>query len=278
MPLAQRTILLTGAGGGIGGAVATRLAAAGARLLLVSRSPAKLAALHAMLPSRPSHQTLAADIATAAGRAALRSMLAGNGRPLHALVNAAGVSRFGWLAQMPPGEVEAQLATNITAPILLAQLALPFLDPQHGRILNIGSVFGGIGHPGFSAYCASKFALRGFTEALRRELADGAIQVAYLAPRATRTPMNSPAVNEMNAALGIAMDPPERVAAQVERMLRARRMRDAAIGWPERLFLRINAVCPWLVDAALRRQLGAVKRHATPTSLPAGEPSCETPC
>lgn len=263
-----RTVLLTGASGGIGAAIARRLAQRGARMLLVTRAEPRVASLRASLPSPGTHRTIVADIATPAGRDAVRAALQALDRPLDALVNAAGVSRFAWLAQMTPGEVEAQLATNVTAPILLTQAVLPFLDPGRGRLLNVGSVFGGIGHPGFSAYCASKFALRGFTEALRRELGDGAIQVAYLAPRATRTPMNSAAVNAMNAELGVAMDPPERVAERVERMLCARRMRDAAIGWPERLFLGINALFPALVDGALRRQLGAVKRFATTSPSP----------
>ena len=206
---------------------------------------------------------MAADIATAAGRDSIRAALAKVGRPVHALINGAGVSRFSMLADSAPADIEAQLATNITAPILVTQLALPFLDRATGRIINIGSSFGAIGYPGFSSYCASKFALRGFTEALRRELGDSALQVAYLAPRATRTPLNSVAVCAMNDALGNTMDPPELVAGIVERMLLAPRMRDRAIGWPERLFLRINAVFPALVDGALRGQLAAIKRFAT---------------
>jgi hypothetical protein len=92
------------------------------------------------------------------------------------------------------------------------------------------------------------------------------VQVAHLAPRATRTAINSPAVCAMNQALGNAMDPPDLVAQQVERMLLARRMRNRAIGWPERLFLRINAVLPTLVDGALRKQLPEIKHFATTRS------------
>ena len=73
----------------------------------------------------------------------------------------------------------------------------------------------------------------------------------------------------MNDALGNAVDPPERVAASVEAMLLAPTMRDRAIGWPERLFLRINAVFPALVDGALRKQLAAIKRFA---ALPSTHP------
>jgi len=56
---------------------------------------------------------------------------------------------------------------------------------SEAAVVNIGSTFGSIGHPGFATYCASKFGLRGFTETLRRELSDTGIQVFYIAPRAT---------------------------------------------------------------------------------------------
>lgn len=266
MVLAGRLIVLTGASGGIGRAIAQRLAARGAQLVLVGRTLDRLEALRDALPS--SHRIVQADVATAAGRASVAAALDALGRPLDALINNAGVSRFSLLADAAPADIEAQIATNVTAPILLTRLVLPRLHRVNGRIVNIGSSFGGIGHPGFSTYCASKFALRGFTEALRRELGDGAVQVAYLAPRATRTPLNDSAVDAMNAALGNAVDPPERVAAAVEAMLLAPAMHDRAIGWPERLFLRINAVFPAVVDGALRKRLAAIKRFATPTPTP----------
>jgi short-subunit dehydrogenase len=266
---ARRTVLLTGATGGIGAAIARRLAVQGARLLLAGRSAATLQALCDSLTTQGEpHVAVVADIATEAGRDAMRLALQRLGRTLDALVNCAGVSHFALLADSVPADIEAQIAVNLTAPILVTRLALPFLGDA-GRIINVGSSFGGIGYPGFSTYCASKFALRGFTEALRRELGDSALQVAYLAPRATRTALNSAAVCAMNDALGNTMDPPDLVAAMIERMLLATRMRDRAMGWPERLFLRINALSPALVDGALRKQLPAIKRFATaaPPSL-----------
>ncbi len=268
MDLNGQCILLTGASGGIGQAIADRLAARGARLLLVGRSTDRLEATRRrLLSGSEPHVCVPADVTTASGRAEIRRALDALGRPLDVLINGAGISRFSWLTDALPAEIETQLATNITAPILLTQTVLPYLHGTRGRIINIGSSFGGIGYPGFSTYCASKFALRGFTEALRRELSDSRIQIAYLAPRATSTPMNSTSVVALNQALGNAVDPPERVAQVVEDMLRARRMRNRAIGWPEGFFLRLNAIFPTLVDGALRKQLAAIKRFAAATPI-----------
>lgn len=258
-------ILLTGASGGIGEAVAVQLAAAGARLILVGRSAPRLESLITRLPAaKPAHRLVEADITCPHGRRLIAMTLAVLGAPLDALINCAGISHFGLLSQQSEQDIQSTLNTNLLAPVLLTRLALTFLRPHGARIVNVGSTFGGIGYPGFTTYCASKFALRGFTQALRRELADTATQVAYLAPRATRTALNSDAVCDMNDELGNVMDSPQRVAGVLLAMLQAKRMRDRAIGWPERLFLAVNAVLPSMVDGALRKQLPTIKRHALP--------------
>jgi short-subunit dehydrogenase len=141
---------------------------------------------------------------------------------------------------------------------------LPLLQKEQGaRILNMGSTFGSIGYPGYSAYCASKFGLRGFTEALRRELSDSDIRVLYFAPRATATKLNSENVIALNKELGNAMDLPDIVAAQVEKMFISGGPHQVFWGWPEKLFARINQCIPMLVDNALQKQLPAIKKYAT---------------
>ena len=264
MKLNGQLILLTGASGGIGKATARRLAAQGARLMLVGRSSQQLTILARELNVLSNEGfVLQADIATHHGRETIRTALLALQEPLDALINCAGINLFGMLDDNDPAEIEKLITTNVTATILLTQLTLPFLNKRGSRIINIGSSFGGLGYPGFSAYCASKFALRGFSEALRRELSDSQIQVAHLAPRATNTSLNSDAVCAMNRELGTAMDEPERVAEKVEKMLTETRMRDRNIGWPERLFLRINSIFPRIIDKALRGQLPIIRRHAT---------------
>jgi short-subunit dehydrogenase len=178
------------------------------------------------------------------------------------LVNSAGLGDFGMLEELDDAAIERLFAINAVAPMQITRALLPTLRSQPmSAILNIGSVFGSLGYPGFTAYSATKFALRGFTEALRRELADSKIGVHYFAPRATKTGMNASAVDRMNAELKVAMDPPAQVAKAACAMLEAGKT-SACFGWPEKLFVRINALLPGAVDGSLRKQLPVIRRHA----------------
>lgn len=263
MTLHGKTVLLTGATGGIGEAIARKLAKRGARLILVGRSSAHLLQLsHELQLTKYRGFTLQADIATHAGRETIRTALIALYTPVDIFIHCAGVNVFGLLEDNQPEAIENLINVNVTATILLTRLVLPFLHKSQGRLLMIGSSFGALGFPGFAAYCASKFALRGFTEALRRELADTPIQIAYIAPRATNTPLNSQAVAGLNKALGNTVDEPVVVAAAIEKLLLKKNMHDINLGWPERLFLRINSIFPRIIDAALRRSLPIVRRFA----------------
>lgn len=264
MNLQGQRVILTGATGGIGEAIATELAAAGATLILTGRQAPVLQALTRRLPGQ--HHWVAADLCTRSGRddlVALVSRLGG----ASVLINNAGSNVFRWLEDQGDEALSAQVNLNLLAPMLLVQALLPLLhrEPQ-AAVVNIGSTFGSIGHPGFSAYCASKFGLRGFSEALARELADTGIVVSYLAPRATQTDLNSAAVVDFNQAAGNAMDSPAVVAAAVLDMLRTGQAR-RWLGWPERFFAWLNQAFPSLVDRALRSQLGLIKSHAKPKEI-----------
>jgi len=264
MKAAEMRALITGASGGIGRALAQELHGRGAGVLLVGRNAQALERVAQALGGRSARvDWCAADLATAAGRARVveaASQWGGSG--INVLVNNAGHGDFGMLDELDDAAIERLFAINAVAPIQLTRALLPQLRSQPtGAILNIGSVFGSLGYPGFAAYSATKFALRGFTEALRRELADSRIGVHYFAPRATKTGMNSSAVDRMNAELKVAMDPPAQVAAAACAMLEAGKT-SAVFGWPEKLFVRINALLPRVVDGSLRKQLPVIRRHA----------------
>ncbi len=280
MKLAQARVLITGGAGGIGSAIAAELLAAGARVLLTDMNADALAAAAARLPAEDGNITTAvANLTDAESRTALCCRAAGWG--VNVVVNNAGVSHFGLFDELTPAQLTQTVSVNVLAPMLLVQALLAHLKSLPcAQVLNIGSVFGNIGYPGYSAYSASKFAIRGFSEALRRELADTAVRVHYLAPRATRTPINSTAVEQMNAELKVAMDPPETVA-RAARLLLQREGAAAVVGWPEKLFARINAALPGIVDGAIHRQLPVIHRHArqqttTSTTAAAGNPGRHT--
>ncbi len=263
MNIANKTVLLTGASGGLGQALATVLADAGANLILVGRREPVLEQLRNSLPNAEAHCVIAADIASDQGRERVIDVCRSLPGGVQVLINNAGVSEFGFLTQQSERSIARQLATNLLAPVLLTRRLIPFLAAQaDSLIVNIGSSFGAIGFPGFASYCASKFGLHGFSEALRRELADTSVKVIYVAPRAIRTAINSPAVETMNQALGNAMDDPGLVARIICHAIRKKSGRDVFIGWPEKLFVRLNGLWPALVDMALRKQLPVIRQFA----------------
>jgi len=264
MNSSEQRILITGAAGGIGAALARRLAAAGRPLMLTDLKADALTDLAKALGGDTI--PVAADIGFAADRERLcrRAREAG----VNALVNVAGVNPFGLFAEQTAAEIETALCINTAAPMLLCHGMMPVLASRtEARIVNVGSTFGAIGFPGFCVYSASKYAVRGFTEALRRELADSSISVHYVAPRATRTALNTDRVHALNEALGVATDSPETVARAIERALEGRR--EVYVGLPERIFALINAVLPAVIDRALVRRLPTIRRYATRRPPPA---------
>lgn len=261
MELTNKTILLSGASGGIGAAIARTFSEKGSRLLLVGRDENRLLALKQSLSGdQNKHQMILADITTVNGRQQVLDVCRQEGVDL--LINAAGILDFQMLENQNPDRVEQTIATNLLAPMLLCQALIGELQQRNeAAIINIGSIFGSIGHPGFATYCASKSGLKGFTEALRRELADSEIKVFYLAPRATETALNSEAVTALNQALGNKVDPPQYVADELIKLLSNGRQQ-AFMGWPEKLFVTINAIFPGIVHSALVKKLPIVKRFA----------------
>ena len=246
--------ILTGASGGIGRAIAAALAPYCEALLLVGRDAARLD--EARRAAGPVARTLVADLGTPAGRDAVELL------GVNLLINNAGAGDFAWLETQDDATLERIMQANALAPMQLTRRLLPELRRAgEAWIVNVGSIMGYLGYPGQSAYCASKFALRGFSEALRRELADTGVQVLHLAPRATRTAMNGAGMNSLNAELGVAMDAPEAVARQLLALLE-RPSRERLLGMPEALFARLNQLVPGLVDRALRRQLPTIRRYA----------------
>ena len=267
MKLEGKLVLLTGASGGIGEALAQELAAQGAHLLLHGRRASALERLRKELSHPERHQTVIADLGSPQERAKLLQHPALD-EGLDVLINNAGCNQFAWLEDQSSEQVERQLLLNVEAPIQLTRMLLPRLR-KPAVIMNVGSSFGAIGYAGYSVYCASKFALRGFSEALGRELEGTGIQVLHFAPRATRTRLNSEAAYEMNAELGTHTDSPQDVAEEAVIAL-CNETRRSWLGWPEKLFVRLNGLLPGLVDRALAKQKPIIERYARHAAPAAG--------
>ncbi|MEB0040020.1 MULTISPECIES: SDR family oxidoreductase [unclassified Pseudomonas] len=259
MRLAETRVVLTGASGGIGLAIAEALCRGGAEVLAVSRHREPLLPLLVLYPHLL--HWVQADLSTEDGRRhVLMYAQARAPHGINMLINAAGTNQFAMLEQLPASEIDSMLTINLHVPILLTRLMLPVLkQAKKAMIVNVGSTYGSIGYAGYATYCASKFALRGFSEALRRELADTRIGVLYVAPRATRTAMNSTAAQALNDALKSNVDDPHHVAKAVLHAI-AGDQRELYLGWPERFFVGINSILPTLVDRALRKHLPLIRR------------------
>jgi short-subunit dehydrogenase len=257
MRLSEARVVLTGASGGIGLAVTNALCSSGAKVLAVARHREALEPL--LERYRETLFWVGADLTLQADRRKVLAATEAFGG-INLLINAAGVNHFAMLEQLDDSEINAMLAVNISAPICLTKTLLPLLkQAESAMVVNVGSTYGSIGYAGYASYCASKFALRGFSEALRRELADTRVGVLYVAPRATRTSMNSPAAQALNDALKSSVDDPQTVASAVIHAIVGDR-RDLYLGWPERFFVRLNSLLPNLVDRGLRKQLPLIRR------------------
>ncbi|WP_409319207.1 SDR family oxidoreductase [Pseudomonas sp. KCJK9016] len=267
MQLRDARVVLTGASGGIGLAITEALCTAGARVLAVARHGQALTPLLTRYPDTLCW--VAADLTVLSDRRKVLAAAETVGG-INLLINAAGINHFAMLEQLDDSDINAMLAVNISAPICLTRLLLPLLKgADSAMVVNVGSTYGSIGYAGYASYCATKFALRGFSEALRRELADTRVNVLYVAPRATRTTMNSAQAQALNEALKSNVDDPQTVASAVLHAIAGDR-RDLYLGWPERFFVRLNNLLPHLVDRGLRKQLPLIRRFSE-------KPDNETP-
>ncbi|MGI8821606.1 MAG: SDR family oxidoreductase [Chthoniobacterales bacterium] len=181
----MRRILITGASRGIGRAIAERLAGAGTALLLHGRDRNALAqTCQAVEAAGGAAQALAFDLRAPDEVAAL--IAAAGDEPLDALIHNAGIAVVKPLQSISQEEWRATLAVNVTAPFLLTQAFARRMKPG-ASILNVLSIAAKSGFANWSAYCMSKFALEGFSQAVREELRPRGIRVLNIYPAATNT-------------------------------------------------------------------------------------------
>ena len=269
MQLDGKIALITGAGSGIGRALAVELSQRNSRVLLVGRRRDPLEETRALLPRRDLGAVLRADITDPADRDELVRRVRSWGR-LDVLVNNAGLVVSGPLSVSDVEGRRRMIDTNLASPMELTLALLPLLKAgAPSRIVNVGSLFGDIAFPYFSAYSATKFGLRGWSDGLRRELAPAGIGVTYAAPRGTRTAA-AESFAALAAAFAMRLDPPDVVARQIARAIAA----DARVVYPpgiERLFVLLQRLVPTAIDQALGRQLARATIRLRTATLPGAD-------
>jgi short-subunit dehydrogenase len=232
------TAVVTGAASGIGEQLAHALARRGSALALVDRDAERLELVAKEVRSASGRPVTCyvTDLADDAATHALGEKLAAAHPDARLLINNAGVALGGTFEQVSEEEFDWLLAINLRAVITLTRALLPVLRANPGsHLVNISSLFGLIAPPGQVAYATSKFAVRGFTEALRAELA-GDVGVTVVHPGGIRTRIAetariAAAVTAAEAAAGKASFarlltyPPERAAEQIVAAVEHRRPR-----------------------------------------------------
>jgi short-subunit dehydrogenase len=255
MKLKDTRVILTGAAGGIGSEIAQRFAAQGAKLALVGRNEASLIKTAGKLAGA-THEPLLfpVDLLDSQARSSTIEQAMGQLDGVDILINNAGLQSFRPFAEEDPEMINRIVQLNTLVPMQLTRQVLNLmLDQGRGQIVNVGSTFGSIAFAWFAAYSTSKFGLRGFSEALRRELDGTGVGVTYIAPRGVKTKLNNSAIYQMAESVKMHMDEPGWVADRiVEAAVEERK--DVYLGFPESLFVRINALFPRLVDGAARKQ------------------------
>ncbi len=177
--MSGRVVVVTGASSGIGAAAARAFGARGDRVVLVARRADRLREVAAALPDA---LVVPADLTDLDAPARVVEAAAARYGRIDVLVNNAGVGRYNWVDLLDPREVRDEVATNLIAPILVTRAAVPVMRRPGGVVINVSSVAGLLAVPTTSVYNATKFGLRGLTEALRRELAPQGIAVCGLYP------------------------------------------------------------------------------------------------
>lgn len=215
--LLGRTALITGAGGGIGRAIALRLAACGVHLCLVGRTSAKLESLRAELHApQLTISALACDFDREENVIALRPLVERAFARLDILIHGAGAIAMAPLSRVSMSELDLQYRVNVRAPLLLTQSLLPLITAARGQIVFINSSLGVRTKEQAGAYAASKHALRAIAGTLRAEINSSGVRVLSVYPGNTATEMQRQVCRELGQEYRPEnMLPPDDVAATV---------------------------------------------------------------
>ena len=249
MNIQGKTALVTGASRGIGRAIALELAQQGVkRLLLVARNRQRLGevateiealGVEAVTLAVDLTQPIEVNIAIAQGWRAYG--------PIDLLVNCAGVAHQTSFLQSKLPNVQEELALNLMGMYTITRLvARRMANRGEGTIVNVSSLMGKVAAPTMATYSATKFAILGFTKALRSELAPHNIQVLALLPSLTDTDM----VRELKLFRWVVPMTPEKVAKALVAGVR-KQSPEILVGWQSHLAVWCDRILPWLLEKVL---------------------------
>jgi short-subunit dehydrogenase len=248
-------IVLTGASSGIGEATARRLAREGHTLILAARRIDRLQALAAELG--PNVHPFQVDLAQPDQMKVLADWTAQRFGGIDIWINNAGMGGPvpWWSMGLKP--IQKVVNLNLVAPLASVEAALPYMEGRPGaQFINVASVAGHIGSVGL--YSATKFGLRGLTEAMRRELKSRGIGVSLVSPGFIRT--------EMTAGVRLPMPGPEIVAEVIARLIRRPRRKVVVPGW-YRLLIWLERLLPASLSDSLIRRMTMDRRSDSDASM-----------
>ena len=262
MKIQGKTALVTGASRGIGRAIALEFARQGIQqLILVSRSQSRLDEVATTIASidptvevivRPMDLTRPVEV-----NIAIAQTWRDYG-PIQFLVNCAGVAHQQPFLHSHHHQINNEIATNLIGTYTITRLiGRRMAVLKQGTIVNVSSLMGKIGAPTMATYSATKFALVGFTQALRSELASANVKVVSLLPTLTDTDM----ARDIQQFRWMTPMTPERVAIALMQGLK-HDTSEILVGWQSHLAVLASKIVPWLVDHIIRL--------ASPTSQPSG--------
>lgn len=265
----KRVAIVTGASSpiGIGASVARQLADEGATVALVARGESGLASVAKQIEARGGRaRTFPADLSTLEACERVLDEVAQAFGGIDLLVNNAALNHRGRVEKIPAAELARIVQVDLIAPMVLTRLVLPYLQARGGgTIVQVASIAGQTPLPGEAAYSASKFGLRGFSFALREELAGSPIRVCVVSPGPVDTGFLREDLDAVpNVVFANPMSTPETIARAVVRSAIDGR-RERTIPVRTGILARLVTEFPWLRRVVLpileRRGRAAKERY-----------------
>lgn len=244
-----KTALVTGASRGIGRAIAIELAEQGIkRLLLVARDRQRLAEVATQIEAQGVEAAiLVLDLSKPVEVSIAIAQAWRDYGPIHLLINCAGIAHQVPFLKSKLVNVESEIAINLVGMYTITNLiARRMAAQQEGKIINVSSLMGKVAAPTMATYSATKFAIVGFTQALRSELAQHNVQVITLLPSLTDTDM----VRELQLFRWVVPTTPQKVAHALIVGL-YKQSPEILVGWQSHLLALCNRLAPWLLEKVL---------------------------